>query len=127
MTDLLERFRNRALMDTCQRVGGDPARKLGKDDRLIGSSLLALEQGITPAYIAVGAAGAVYRYLDEAGTEQTRESARKVLEEVSGLSPEQTLTGMILDMYGLYLEGATPAEMDAAAQTVKSASLRDII
>lgn len=127
MTDLLGRFRNRALMDTCQRVGGDPARKLAQADRLIGSSLLALEQGVTPAYIAVGAAGAVYRYLNEAGTEQSCEAARKVLEEVSGLTADQALTGMILDMYGLYLEGATPAELRAAAQAAKSASLREII
>ena len=81
-------------MDTCQRVGGDPARKLAQADRLIGSSLLALEQGVTPAYIAVGAAGAVYRYLNEAGTEQSCEAARKVLEEVSGLTADQALTGM---------------------------------
>lgn len=61
ITDLLGRFRNEALKDTCKRVGGDPARKLGAADRLIGSSLLCMEMGITPAYIAVGAAGAVYR------------------------------------------------------------------
>lgn len=56
ITDLLGRFRNAALKDTCKRVGGDPTRKLGAADRLIGSSLLCLEQGVKPAYIAVGAA-----------------------------------------------------------------------
>ena len=47
ITDLLGRFCNAALKDTCKRVGGDPARKLGAADRLIGSGLLCLEQGIT--------------------------------------------------------------------------------
>ena len=45
ITDLLNRFTNAALKDTCARVGGDPARKLSPDDRMIGSSALALEQG----------------------------------------------------------------------------------
>ena len=39
-----------SLKDTCKRVGGDPTRKLGAADRLIGSSLLCLEQGVKPAY-----------------------------------------------------------------------------
>ncbi len=43
------------LKDTCARVGGDPARKLSPDDRLIGAAKTALAQGIVPAYIAVGA------------------------------------------------------------------------
>ena len=49
ITDLLGRFTNAALKDTCARVGGDPARKLAPSDRLVGSSLLALEEGVTPA------------------------------------------------------------------------------
>ena len=34
---------------------------------------------------------------------------------------------VLFTMYGLYLEGATPAELRAAAQAAKSASLREII
>ena len=49
--DLLARFTNKALGDTCARVGGDPTRKLSAKDRLIGSSGLCMEQGIYPAYI----------------------------------------------------------------------------
>lgn len=93
ITDLLGRFRNAALKDTCKRVGGDPTRKLGAADRLIGSSLLCLEQGVKPAYIAVGAAGAVYRYLNEAGIEQSKEEAAKVLKDVSGWRPIRSWPG----------------------------------
>ena len=127
MTDLLGRFRNAALQDTCKRVGGDPARKLAAADRLIGSSLLCLEQGITPAYIAVGAAGAVYRYLNEAGTEQSVEAAAQVLADVSGLAADHELTKMILDMYGKFLEGETVATLRRSAQALKSAGLKNII
>ena len=127
ITDLLGRFRNEALKDTCKRVGGDPARKLGAVDRLIGSSLLCMEMGVTPAYIAVGAAGAVYRYLNETGTEQSYDTAKQVLREVSGLPDEHTLLKTIMQMYGLYLEGETVAAMRRYAQRVKTAGMHDVI
>ena len=127
ITDLLGRFRNAALKDTCKRVGGDPTRKLGAADRLIGSSLLCLEQGVKPAYIAVGAAGAVYRYLNEAGVEQSKEEAAKVLKEVSGLEADSELAGMILDMYAYFLEGEPVSALRRAAQAAKTAGLGRII
>lgn len=127
ITDLLGRFRNAALKDTCKRVGGDPARKLAAADRMIGSSLLCLEMGITPAYIAAGAAGAVYRYLNEAGTEQSTEAAKQVLHDVSGLEEDHALTEMVLKMYALYLEGETVANIRRAAQSVKTAALSGVI
>ena len=127
ITDLLGRFRNAALKDTCKRVGGDPTRKLGAADRLIGSSLLCLEQGVKPAYIAVGAAGAVYRYLNEAGIEQSKEEAAKVLKEVSGLEADSELAGMILDMYAYFLEGESVSALRRAAQAAKTAGLGKII
>ena len=53
--DLLYRFTNKALK-YLQRIGGASARKLSPADRLIGYAILAMEEGFTPAYIAVGAA-----------------------------------------------------------------------
>ena len=80
-----------------------------------------------PAYIAVGAAGAVYRYLNESGVEQSVEEAKKVLKEVSGLDESSELAGMILDMYGYYLEGEPISALRRAAQAAKSAGLGKII
>lgn len=54
--DLLERFANRRLGDTVFRVGRDPLRKLGHEDRLAGALLFALKQNIEPMAIAVGLA-----------------------------------------------------------------------
>lgn len=128
ITDLLGRFTNAALMDTCARVGGDPGRKLSGDDRLIGSSLLALEQGITPAYISVGAAAGLHRYINEAeGMEQGEEAALQVLTQVSKLPADGILTQMILAMYRKILAGATLAELRRAADTAKAESLGAII
>jgi len=57
--DLLARMTNPYLRDTVERVGRDPERKLGWDDRLIGTMRLALQQGITPNRYAFGAAAAL--------------------------------------------------------------------
>ncbi len=128
ITDLLHRFTNAALMDTCARVGGDPARKLSPADRLIGSAMLALEQGITPAYIAVGAAAGLRRYINEAeGMEQGMDAAKKVLAEVSKLSADSELAKLILGMYELILEGRSVRELMQAADEAKAASIHDII
>ena len=125
--DLLGRFTNAALGDTCQRVGGDPARKLGPDDRLIGSATLALEQGITPAYITVGAAAAVHRYLKENDLAHTKETALKVLQDVSKLGAQEQLTDMILTRYRELCSGADLRQLCENADRVKAASLTGII
>ena len=75
----------------------------------------------------VGAAGAVYRYLNEAGIEQSKEEAAKVLKDVSGLEADSELAGMILDLYAYFLEGEPVAALRRAAQAAKTASLGKII
>jgi mannitol-1-phosphate 5-dehydrogenase len=63
--DLLARMTNPFLCDTVERVGRDPVRKLGWDDRLIGTMRLALQQGTVPKGYALGAAAALH-WLDPA-------------------------------------------------------------
>jgi mannitol-1-phosphate 5-dehydrogenase len=128
ITDLLGRFTNAALQDTCQRVGGDPARKLSPEDRLIGSAKLALQQGITPAYIAVGAAAGVYRFIKESeALSQGMESAEKVLTEVSKLDKDEPLCRMILEAYQRILNGAPVSELRQLADKNKRESLVNVI
>jgi len=57
--DLLARMVNPFLHDSVKRVGRDPQRKLGWDDRLVGTLRAALEQGIKPSRFAFGAAAAL--------------------------------------------------------------------
>ena len=57
--DLLARMTNPHLQDTIERVGRDPARKLGWDDRLIGTMRVALGEGMEPRRYALGAAAAL--------------------------------------------------------------------
>lgn len=114
--DLLFRSRNRALMDTCARVGGDPVRKLGPEDRLIGAANLMLRQGMTPAYIAVGAAGALYRHLDESSLDQTDENAADALKAIAGDAAGASLSETILSMYGLFANSDRPAALRRAGR-----------
>ena len=127
IADLLGRFRNRALGDTCQRVGGDPVRKLGANDRLVGSSLLCLKMGIVPAYNAVGIAGAVYRYLNEAEKAQTPENALAALAEISGLEADHPLTKLAMEFYPLFRAGASIAEIRRLAWDIKCDSLTAVV
>ena len=59
--DLLARMTNPHLRDTVARVCRDPERKLGWDDRLIGTMRLCLSQGIQPLRLARIAALAARR------------------------------------------------------------------
>lgn len=57
--DLLGRMTNPYLLDTVERVGRDPARKLGWSDRLVGTVRVALSQGVEPRRFAFGTAAAL--------------------------------------------------------------------
>jgi len=57
--DLLRRMTNPHLNDQVERVGRDHARKLGIEDRLYGTMILALEQGVEPHNLALGAAAGI--------------------------------------------------------------------
>jgi len=53
--DLLQRMTNPYLADTTARAARDVVRKLGRQDRIFGTMSLALEHGIEPANLALGA------------------------------------------------------------------------
>jgi mannitol-1-phosphate 5-dehydrogenase len=53
--DLLERMTNPYLADTTARAARDVVRKLGANDRIYGTMALALEHGIEPRNMAIGA------------------------------------------------------------------------
>ncbi len=57
--DLIRRMVNPYVRDTVARVGRDPARKLGWNDRLVGAMRQAQEAGISPRRYALGAAAAL--------------------------------------------------------------------
>ncbi len=89
------------IVDFIERNARDPIRKLGKDDRLVGSARLVLSYGITPHNLAIAIAAAMHYY------EETDEFAIKlkemretegidaILEKVCSLEPNGEL-GMLV-------------------------------
>jgi len=90
--DLIKRFGSRALGDTVLRVGRDPVRKLGPNDRLIGSARNCLACGVEPVHI-VRTIAAALKFSDERDAQslELQETLRDkgidyVLENICGLS-----------------------------------------
>ncbi|MBM4043653.1 MAG: mannitol-1-phosphate 5-dehydrogenase [Planctomycetes bacterium] len=99
--DLLRRFANKALGDTVARCGRDPIRKLGPNDRLVGSAKLALEYGVQPRGLVKGIVAAL-RYdnpEDEKAVELAKLLCEKglahVLETICGLKSDERLALMV--------------------------------
>jgi mannitol-1-phosphate 5-dehydrogenase len=125
--DLLGRFANTGLGDTCQRVGADIPRKMAPADRMIGSALLCLEMGVRPDYIALGAALALHQYLKEQNLPRTEQEARKALNALSGLDEKDALSGIIMEYFPLLMRGAMVAELRLAASDNKRHHLEPVV
>ena len=101
VADLLARFANESLGDTCIRLARDPVRKLASDDRLIGAARLCETQGVTPRALAWAIAAAL-RY-DETNDPSApelqrmlREQGREItLRKVCGIVPTEPLAALI--------------------------------
>lgn len=97
----LAKLQDRNIVDYIERNARDPIRKLGKDDRLVGSARLCLEYGVKPENLAAAIACAIHY------EEPTDEFARRlkdmrenegvdaVLEKVCSLDPAGEL-GMLV-------------------------------
>jgi mannitol-1-phosphate 5-dehydrogenase len=93
------KFADRNIPDPIGRNGADPARKLGKEDRLIGPALLALKYGIYPEGLLKGIL-ACFAYHDPDKKQQISDLIAKkglpaVLQEVCGLSMRDELAQLI--------------------------------
>lgn len=113
--DLIRRFGNTSLGDTCERVGADIPRKLAKSDRLTGASLSVLDSGGYPIYIAVGAAAALYRYsLSEGMDECKAEETFRTLTGVEG----GTYYDAVMALFDMFIARKTLKEIISKADTM---------
>lgn len=67
------KLQDRNIVDYVERNARDPMRKLGPDDRLVGSARLCLEYGVKPEHLAVSIACAMHY------AEPTDESAQRLV------------------------------------------------
>lgn len=101
VADLLARFQNRELGDTCRRLARDPIRKLAPDDRLIGAARCCEAQGVAPRAMAWAIAAAL-RY-DDAQDPSAPELQRlmqavgreRTLKQICDIHPGEPLAALI--------------------------------
>ncbi len=129
--DLLYRFGNRLLGDTVARVGKDPVRKLSRRDRIAGAAALCAKHGITPVYIAAGAAAG---YMFEPEGDESAESVRKVVmrngirkaaREFSSIE-DGSFENMLAEFYGMLQDGVSLNKVIDRAETIKN-NFKDIV
>jgi len=77
---------------------------------------------VDPSFIAVGMAGALYRYLNEQGKEQTAANAAAALKELGGIESEQAIR-----YYQMLLDGKTIADLRVAAERDRRAAMEDMV
>ena len=125
--NLLYRFTNKALKDTCKRVGADPRRKLSPTDRLIGASQLCLEGNISPVFISIGTAAAICEYIRENNLPQSTEQAEKVLESISALKKDHPIYTYVLPVYNRFLSGVSIREIRQFAESLREKEQKAVI
>ncbi len=113
--DLIRRFGNRALGDTCERVGADIPRKLSRSDRLIGAAENCLSQGIAPVYICIGAAAALAQYVKENPDEEPLGAFAKM----TGLDADSFITKTVTVFYEMFSRGSGLDEITETADRIK--------
>ena len=99
--DLIRRFGNTALGDTCARVGADIPRNLANADRLTGASLSVTEACGHPAYIAAGAAAALAKQISENGG-----TAAEAFDTLTGVTDGE-YRDFTLALYETFASGAS--------------------
>ncbi len=123
--DLVDRFFNEQLADTCLRVGFDPKRKLGQHDRLVGASLNAAQHGITPVYICVGLACAIFALLKEQGQQQNLDCVAEFLTNEVSIDP--VILSTTKKIYELLLKDQSLSLIQKECISMRSSSLFDVV
>jgi mannitol-1-phosphate 5-dehydrogenase len=103
--NLLERFENKLLGDTIERVGKDTKRKLSENDRLVGVAKLCEKLGIPSTNILAGVAAGLHfaPEADESSCEVAKDARENgvfhALETYCGVSADAPMAKVIKDYY----------------------------
>ena len=97
------------IIDVVTRIGRDPIRKLGPEDRFIGPMTIAINAGVEPKNIALGCAAALYFENPE------DESAV----ELAQMRREKGIDYILENVSKLDLNGPVAKEIKAAVETLK--------
>ncbi|HET7784640.1 MAG TPA: hypothetical protein VFL36_01595 [Myxococcales bacterium] len=104
LEEIVARFENAELDDPVSRVGRDPLRKLGPEDRLLGAAKLAAEAGVQPRRLALVAAAAMCFLCSESST-ATSGAPDASVRSMAGLDPGRGLGRDVLEAFDKLAEG----------------------
>lgn len=99
----LRKLQDRNIVDYIERNARDPMRKLGPDDRLVGSARMCMEHGVQPDSLAVAIACAMHynEPTDEFALQlqhiRETEGYEAILQKVCCLEPNSELGNLILE------------------------------
>ena len=106
ISNVLEHTNNPTVGDTVARSAADPKRKLARDDRLIGPTLLCLKNGIDPKHLIRGIAAAFHYYdVDDPSSIEIQQTIKEVgittaVERYCGLGTgDESLLQRIVEAY----------------------------
>jgi mannitol-1-phosphate 5-dehydrogenase len=111
LQEIISRFENAALNDPITRVGRNPRRKLGANDRLVGAGRLAEKAGVIPEKLALAAAAALYFHnpADPSASDIQDEievtGIGKTLHHICGLDSRRGLGRFVADGWTRLSEG----------------------
>jgi mannitol-1-phosphate 5-dehydrogenase len=98
-TDLLDRMINPHLRDQVARVVRDPARKLGWNDRLIGTMRLALTNAVEPELYAKGAAAALAMLVESQPGDPARALEKCWSSDDGRREERETISSLVIKAY----------------------------
>lgn len=96
-----KKLQDYTIVDSIERNARDPVRKLGKDDRLVGSARLVLEYGICPHNLCIAIAAAMYytspgdEFAEKLAIMRETEGIDKILETICEVNPNGELGKLI--------------------------------
>jgi len=117
--NLIYRFSNKQLGDTCARVGGDIKRKLSPNDRMIGALRLCSEQGVPTDYLEAAIAASLL-FRREGEEPMTPEV---ILESVAGLSKTDDAYGRIMRYYAQLTDKKPLSAIISAIKTERNSAV----
>lgn len=98
---VLRRLENNVLADDVTRVGREPRRKLGSNDRLVKPALAALDLGTTPVHLSTGIAAAFdFNAANDPDAQTLRQTVKNVgvkeaLRQTSGVEHDHALAELV--------------------------------
>lgn len=97
------KLRDRNIVDYIERNARDPMRKLGPDDRLVGSARLCMDYGVIPESLAIAIACAIHyeqptdEFAVQLKTLREEKGIPYIIENVCKLDPDSNLAKLILE------------------------------